>query len=398
MPQKKKYRQTTKIITPQNVRRAHNAAKAAYKGYKVYNNVKKNFTSRRSSATGAPFSELQMVSYKGGKKQKQNLKGAWKVIRANTQRNVYFYENCNRYLSNPPSPGAFGIASSFYGSTASGLYKLPLHLYSLSAVPNVNNGTITNVPAMWALQKSDTTSNSYPTFISIGNITAQNVAGSSVAYQSYPQQSDVLKAISTKLVLYGSLTRPIKYLIQIVQFRKSYLHPDFINGLATAANPIAQPEMSKASAFYDNLTKPYTYSPISFNDNTQNRDLKVIKSWVHIIQPKTNLEASVGLRESTSNVETVGAMPHSKIISIYQKFNRSSKYDWDNSVASALPTSDGTDIIPVLTGGNKTDVTYNARMYLMVRALSPVFTYNTFDAGVSGSYDICTRYYHENQG
>lgn len=363
-------------------------------------------TNKRRKNKRSGYGELSVQKYSGGRIAKKNLKGAWKVLRANTQRNVYAFQQVTRYMANPANPGAYGIASSFNGTAASGSYKLPVHLYSLHSVPNVINGAVTNPPAFYALQKSDTTATSYPSFLPISNIQAQNVSGTSTAFNSFPEQSDILKAVSMKFCLYGTLSRPTRFLFQIVQLRKPYLHPDYINQLGSGAtNPASAVEMQRAAAFWEEMSKPFSYSPLSFVDNTLTKDLKVIKSFEHIIQPRTTFENPVGTGENTSNVVVTNAMPHSKIFTMYHKFNRQANYNWNDQVQTALPDPSNPAVvegIPQMTqilGQNQTDVTWNARMYLMIRALSPIFTYQgKFDSTVQPSYDVSMRLYHENQG
>jgi hypothetical protein len=206
-----------------------------------------------------------------------------------------------------------------------------------------------------------------------------------------------------KFCLYGTLSRPTKFLFQIVQLRKPYLHPDFINQLGSGAtNPASAVEMQRAAAFWEEMSKPFSYSPLSFVDNTLTKDLKVIKSFEHIIQPRTNFEQAVGTSETTGNVVNTSAMPHSKIFTMYHKFNRQANYNWNDSIQAAMQSQAVNSVEispPQIFGQNQTDVTWNARMYLMVRALSPIFTYSgAFDSTVSPSYDVCMRLYHENQG
>ena len=383
-----------RFITPNNVRAAASAAKA---GINTYRRVKKyNIKKPKSIIKG--FGELSVNQYKYGKSPRQNLKQAWKEIKSNEQQNINYYEACNRYMANPTYPGAQLINYVFYGSNQSGQNGQPLHLYSLSATPQIVGGTITNPAALNVLRRSDISTSSYVNFGTFGNYQIQNTSGPSNFAQSFAGQQDILKSVSINMVLYGSVTRPIKYLIQMVQFRKPYLHPDYINAIvANSGTPINQPEISKATAFYDELTKQYVYSPISFSDNTQYKDMKVMKSWVHVIQPALSTER-VQVESETSGAVNQ-AMPHSKIVKIFYKLNRRQRYNWDDSIQPGLSTSNTTDTVPVIAGANKLDTTYNARVYLMVRALSPICTYNgSYDSAAQASYDIAIREYHCNLG
>ncbi|RYX87099.1 hypothetical protein EON73_02060 [bacterium] len=350
---------------------------------------------RRRNTQSDPASELVAQNYSGGRTMRKNVKNAYRILKANTEQNIYASAFCNRYMANPNNPGSLWIKSSFSGTTQQGVMTLPLNLHNLSATPNFNGSAVTYPPSFYYLRTTDPTSaTAVPVFGTQGQFTIVNSSASTLTQNSFPGQTDMFNAVSIKMCLYGTLSRPMKYLIQLVQLKKPYLHPDFIN-----LNTNIGPEMSKAQAFYSELVRPYAYNPCTFQDPKQQRDLKVLKSWVHYIQPRNSSESAQGVAESTTNVESSGAMPHSKLFNIYHKFNRIQRYDWDDSASTALPTTNSQDTQLQIAGANKMDVNYPARIYLMVRALSPVPSYS--DASVPDihpSYDCVIRTYHTNLG
>lgn len=339
--------------------------------------------------------ELSYDRYKGGRRAKQNLRGAWKVLNSNKQRNIYFAEYLNRFMTNSSYPGYQQIKTAFAGSSATGaMSSLPLHLYSLSAAPQITNGSISKPTCGHVLQLSDAASTGYVKFLNLANNwDLQNVSGSSTGVQSFPGQIDNLKSVSIKLALFGSQTRATKYCIQLVQLRKPYLHPEFVNYQTNTS------EQAAARVFYDQLTKDYSFSPVSFINSPSQKDIKVLKTWTKIIQPRLTTEQQDVIGELTAGGSTLGAMPHCELLNIYHIFNRTQRYNWSDNQTTAEPT--GTSDTPPAQqlGDNRNDVTWNARVYLMVRALAPIIQYSDgFDSGACPSYDISIRTYHENLG
>ena len=99
-------------------------------------------------------------------------------------------------------------------------------------------------------------------------------------------------------------------------------------------------------------------------------------------------------------------MPNSHSFNIFHKFNRKQRYNWSDQATQTEPIGDtavpqsGTgqtqgDYTLKMYGDNKTDVTYRARVYLMIRALAtePSLV-GKFNSNISPSYDISLRGYH----
>lgn len=346
---------------------------------------------------GAELTSLQVAT---GRAQARTLQQAWKKLSANTQSNVYWVQNVNRYMTPATAtacPGASQVGTQWSGtSIGAGAAILPLHLWSLSCAPQfVTGGTVTKPTGCWVLNRLS--ASGALNFSSYFNYDCSNTAGtqgSSGTYNqlSFPGQTDELKSVAIKMVLYGTTTRPVKYRIDLVQLMEPYLHPDYIQASTTTA-----PETAATTLFYDELTREYTYSPATFADgNATKGKIKYLKTYTHIIQPKLSSEAATQENYS-GTAEVTTSIPHSHLFNMYHQLNRSQRYNWDDNVATAEPTLNTGDSTSPQQGINKTDVTYRARVYLMVRALAPSPTINaTWEPTVTPSYDISIRTYHNN--
>lgn len=339
--------------------------------------------------------DMAMRKVAGGRKMPRNIKGVWRVLDANTQSNVYYFSYVNRFMTPANAsavPGYINCGSQWSGtSVGSGTFCMPLVLVSLSNAPNVNQGSVGKPSAFYVANRTSATGNIG--FSYYGQWDVHNVAGTSAGVQSFPGQVDLLRAINAKMVLYGTLTRPTKFRIDVVQIMEPYLHPDYI--ISNTTNT----EQQAATAFYDELTREYTYSPATFsNQNATKRKIKYLKSWTHLIQPRNTSEAAVqenysGTTEVTTN------LPHSHVFNIYERFGRRQKYNWDDNITTSEPTGNANDNIAIDAGVNRLDVTYRARIYLMVRALAPSPNINgTWEPTITPSFDLSCRSYHTNLG
>lgn len=340
--------------------------------------------------------ELKVNKYVGGRKPQQNLKGAWKLLKANIGRNIYAIEYVNRMMSaaaNVP-PGNLNIGLMYSGSPAgTGQMTLPLFLTSLSAAPNMNNGNVVPATPVFVLQRASTSGQMY--FLNLsGSYTPIDTVGSTGNQSSYPGQSDILSSVAIKLLLYGCTHRATKYRIDLVQITEPYLHPDFINQV-NGTNGLPANEGNAAIEFYDELTREYTFSPATFhNGNATKRRIKYLKTWYHVFQPKLTNEIATIVDDYAGTSSTI---PHAHSFNIFHRFNRSQKYDWEEGTSTSEPTGNtNVDTVGTTVGFNRTDTTFKARVFLMVRAVAAAPTVNgAWHSTVTPSFDMSIRTYHQ---
>lgn len=351
--------------------------------------------------------DLTRSSVQSGRMLKKNLAGAWKQINANMQHNVYGVSRINRFMSNQGSnsngsqyPPGFNMLGQRYDSTTlgSGQLWLPLVLWNISATPNLVSATPTSPRICSQLIRTANNLNMSfyqdPGASSIPLNTGGNVSNS----LCYPNQIDFLKAFSAKLVLYGCIGRPVIWKIDIVQILQDNFHPDYLLNQNTGnSSTLPGNDPGNCVEFYDELTKSMSYSPASFhNGNATKGKIKFLKSWTHIIQPRLTTESLTTITSSG----TVGAtqiIPHSHVFNLYHRLGRTQRYNWSDNVTTTEPTTDtAADNPPQNLGLNRTDVTYKARVYLMLRALAPEPSLNEWRSDTTPSYDISFRTYHQN--
>lgn len=338
---------------------------------------------------------LQVTKAVGNKRVGHGLQQVWKVLNANKKKSIYAFAFVNR-MGVPANagepPGSVNVGSNWNGATiGTGDGALPLHLISLSQVPNYNGTSLVNPAAYNVLFRAGSSGGMFFTGLS-GTYTPVDTPASSTTYGAFPNSCDILSGVSIKMLLHGCLNRSTKFRIDLVQLLEPYLHPDYQKG-DFSGPPTA--EASATIAFYDELTREYTYSGATFcNGNATKGKIRYLKSWTHTFQPRSTTEAMVTTDDAT--VPSQLALPHCRQFNIYQRFNRTQRYDWQESAATAEPTSNTTDNPSITTGLNRPDVTYRARIYLMIRALSPIPTVNgKWKIGVHPSMDISVRTYHE---
>ena len=343
---------------------------------------------------GAGDLRVNKVAY--NKPVKKTVNQAWKLLEKNKKKLFLCCEGINRYLSG--NGNAFLHQAISGTSVGSGSVNLPLHLFSISNVPNVVNSQFTQPPGLYYLTRTSAAGQ-----MNFGSTNTWNQL--TAPSTQLPSNNDVLKGVKIKMVLYGCLTRPTQYRIDLVQIMKPHMHPDWLiaNGTmysttGTAGNNEQANNINAASAFYEELVRPYAFSPATFsNGDALKGNIKYLKSWYHTIQPRLTTEmADVS---ASNTMDTTVALPHSHVFDVWHSFNRSQKYDWERTVAKAENTGNAGDAPSIEIGGIRTDVCPQARIYLMVRAYNHIPGVNgQFDINCHTSYDYGLRTYHEALG
>nr|AMH87754.1 putative capsid protein [Pacific flying fox faeces associated circular DNA molecule-2] len=374
-------RQTTRVTPGTTVKMSTKAS------------TSENGTKKRVEYRDIPGAELSTKKVVGGRLARKNLRGAWKAIDANKNANVYFYEKVNRYMTPQPDatypPGATVIASTWDNpsGTYNGQFTAPVHLYSLTAAPQGSDAASRPTARYTLVRPSE--SASYITFQKSTEVWKPiNTAQGETLSMSYPGQMDVLKAVSLKFVLFGALTRPVRYRIDMVQILDQTLQPDWLYNYGSQQGP----EQAAALAFWTELHREYLFSPCSFaNGNATKGKIKYIKSWTHLFQPRDTTETGAGTGYDTS----LTPIAHSHIFNIYHRFNRIQRYNYSDTGFTTEPTA-GVDTPITNFGVNRQDVHPRARIYLMVRALSCTPNVKSQNVpAISPSYDLSMRTYHE---
>jgi hypothetical protein len=180
-----------------------------------------------------------------------------------------------------------------------------------------------------------------------------------------------ISGVKMKMILNSPQQRSCKWVIQLVQ-----LHEDVTPGI----------QSTEATAFWQAMTKPYAYSPISDGIRAaQKKYIKILKTMTIIQEAPESDEDHL-----TARMKHVDIMYH---------LNRTMNFKWgENTDKIDMVTEDQ----PIVTNNSAytTHVHAKARMYMMIRTLCE------FSAGTSGvpvdpsnilypSYDYNMKFYHK---
>lgn len=370
----------------------------ASKGRKGAVKGKKRVAKGRKVFNDHAGKELQVTGYSGGRRVKHDLKGAWKFIQSNTSHSIFGWSSVNRYLTtadaNTP-PGSIVCGSNWDGtSVGSGAYTYPMVMFSLSGVANKPGaGSVVSNSAGWWFQRPGASSTYIQTVPSTNYIQPLKVSSTPTEGTSFPLDCDQLDSAAIKMVLYGCLARPTQYKISIIQLMEPYLHPSWL----LAQSNLQGPDALSALSFYEELSKKFDYSPASFSDPSITKGkIKYIKTWTHNFEPRQSIEAPI--ETTVGGIAQYNSLPHSRVFNIFHKFNRKQTYNWQDQGALVEQSGNLQEPTPTFFGQNRTDVTYKARLYLLVQTLSPCPSVGVGvgqgSINMAPSFDISMRLYH----
>lgn len=333
--------------------------------------------------------ELSFYSKADGKPVKKTLANVYKILSASTAQNWYETYGCNSMFGN------IGYANNqlqaLQSATGSPL-TVPLHLYDLTAVPNLINNVVTvpNVKYQCVFSnETDSSSVSFQEQALQKPLFLQNTVGTATNNDSYPEAGDTWVSTQIKMNLVGALSVPMNIHCYLVQFKKDYLCPDVINQLYTSSTTgtAGSQYLAEATAFWQSMVKPLMYNPILVQSSTHAKDMKVLKHDIFRFDPKLSTEPS-------SQEGGVGTLwPHIKTVSYFERMNRTLHYKWNDSdlVSLAANTAD----VQSDAGDTRCTVQPKSRVYLIVSA--EAFELNeaaAFSNVRNASYDIMIKHKH----
>ncbi len=334
---------------------------------------------------------LSKASRRWGRKARQNLRQAWKVLRVNKQQTIYRWQGVSQF-----DTGTGGFFKLRQKGELAETRDTPLHIYTLTGVRQ-ETGTIA-VPAQYMQYTAG--GNLYT-----GNVSFQTLFGQipqnpgsvldtwnyekvennqSSSTLLYPHQADQLDWVSVKLLLYGSTSQPVKYQIDFVQLTDTWLDPQL-------GGPNATPDqLTDRNRFWFNMIKQYTYNPILTPQTRDLKALKVLRSYSCTINPTLTTE-------QTGPGDVIA--PHTKELNIFYRMNRTQRYDWIDSSSVPTPndiTLNNAGVEAIVNPNLKNDVHPRAKVFMIIRALSTVGQPAGTDyvPKFNPSYDIVIRKSH----
>lgn len=314
---------------------------------------------KRVSETDTPSAEYTRVSRAMGRVPRKDLRGAWKLLDQNKSTTIYSYRNYSPFGGVNGPLGLLNVSTT----PTTGVLTAPMHLWDLTAAPNVVNGTVTLPVIQWVPTWGTPAAGASFIWQNSQNFTVENSDQAATITSQYPNGSDTLNWIQAKMLFYCPTTLPCRYQIDVVQFKDTRLVPDSVTG----TNQFA-------SAFYQAMLKRFMYSPLETGNSRYQKYLKVLHTQTFILNPK----------ESTEAVNTIF-----REVNIFMRLNRRCTYDWSDQNNMALTGAGGQTNTDVAV---KTTVHPRARIFLMIRAQSP--NASAFLSTIHPSYDIVLRTSH----
>lgn len=409
MPKAKGYRRRPARKQPRRklnkaVSTAVRAGAAAYSAYRTYSNaraagtstasrvVAKTVRSRQSAVAGSGV-DMDSYTYASGRPLAHNLGNAWKLLDSQRQRVVLRWSRVTRF----DLPGAIPLLNNLNTIAAVNTQRVPVHVFDVSSFQNNGAGTITFAAPGASLAFSDSAAIVWEqlTGQDAGGLdrttwNPEDTPGTVSGGANNPLRRDIWNYINVRMNLYGTVQRPTKYKIQLVQFKQDHLVPSG----APAGNDLQTGTAlyTEAQDFWTYMAKPYTFSNLNDQPPQHANQMKVLKAWDFIINPP----------ETT---ETLSSTPHFKECNIFMRMNKLQRYD--TQPKQPLPTSQAYDRADYtqLNADVRPYVQPKDRVYLIIRALAAsgiataltptVNRVNLFDANYHPSYDIVMKTSHD---
>jgi len=343
-------------------------------------------SSRSRQTTDISFADLVKSNKVTGKYDSAEKKRK-KLIRQSLTRSYFRWQNISPFDS---AGGALKLQWSQAGAAGSAV-DLPLHIFTLTGTPQFTAGALEPGQCGWYLRDSSEADSGTKAFYGMGGDSSLDYAYgwnqeniTTTGYQpSFPNEAAILHSVHIKMLMYGPVSRPTRFKLDIIQLNQPWLCP----GTAPPADSATDFYTSEFNAFWTYMVKPYTYSPLVIQDPKFRRYFKVLASKTVTIEPRTAIEMPRDPASITSTlplVTTGGTLtPHMHELNWFYKMDRRVRYDWNDNVDVAENNPD----FQVNRDNLRVDVTPRARVFLLVRALA-----TKFDQGAVSTYVSCPTY------
>lgn len=293
--------------------------------------------------------------------------------------------------------GGYYLCNQASTNPANSTCLWPLYLIDYKATNNVNNGVDINGQVLWRLQTPSANSTANVSFVQPrlqqssqgANDVNSNVWQPENFYSqtgvsiSYPHRRTLINYIQAKFMFYGTLTRPVRWRVEMIRLNRDWLHPDFeiTTDVSTGAGMNV---LLERNAFWQYMLKPFVETPLCIQDpKMANYYTKVKTLCDFVIEPKLNTEPAADIGESDVS------FPHQRQFDYFERMDAVVKYDWDDTNVRDYNTLG----YQVNTGENKGSVNYRSRVYIMIRALAPVnnTSLTNQDLKIDPTFDMILR-------
>jgi len=286
------------------------------------------------------------------------LKNVWKRVAAATHRQIFGQQLIKSFGSGQGQSnlGHWGTngAQQIYGN---------IRLFSVTGIMNVDlNNNVQSNPVQWYLQATNETDTSIMTWAPEGNFENYSNQQAAIQTHAYPLAKSTLQWVAFKMLLYNPTNAPGKYSIELISLKDERLHP---------VSPTTAGAFS--TAFWQYMSKKYSFNPIASADTTWSKYYKVHKRLVINMDSKDT--------DQTTNTNY-------KEVNFFARLNKSLDYAWAQEDRMNMINNE----TQINMSRNLTDVHPRRRMYILVRALAQRDT--AMNAAVHPSFDYSLKVCH----
>ena len=347
--------------TVKTIARAVGAASAARSAAQKFKSKGKSHTRTKTkegkSEAQSRSADYSRTSVSLGKKPKRDLKQLYKYVDAQKSVSQYAFRLYNQFAS---SSGRVQLAN-VSTSTSTGALTVPCNVWDITSVSNVVGGTVTNPLIAWYPSFSDPTGTGTLSWGNAYNLALESSDNTATVPDNYPCGQSTLDWYNMKLMCYAPTSIPCRWQIDVVQFKDQRLNPE-----TTTQTPFA-------TGFWQSMVKPFAYSPLETGDTSYKKYMKVLYSKSWIMNPKETTDPAPAIM---------------KQVNLFQRLNRSCKFNWSDEDAMNMLAVDG----EINLAPNKTTVHPRARIYVIIRASANNAT--AFTTTLHPTYDIVYKVQH----
>jgi len=288
---------------------------------------------RADSGSGAELTTERFTFRLGSKKGLSN-----KLVKANAS-DVYYKFGAMAPFMNTTSVGVFGsvvgggayalinFVSTLTPTNPFNLY-VPLHVYDITCINNVINGSVTNSTPMWGMTLSGTVG-AGPTFpvssVGFSPLTGYNLAGTSSTSSALqlekseyltvqPTEHNLQEWVNIKMLCYGATNIATEWKLTVFQLKDDEFHPYEI-AESTGVDLAAYPEAQGATNFWEGFASKSFKHPMAQLDIDYKKHMKVLKEITFTQQPRLTNESDA-------------VLGHCKQVNMFIPVYRKNNYKW----------------------------------------------------------------------
>jgi len=261
-----------------------------------------------------------------------------KLIKAARNDTYYRFQTINQFMNTTAtstSPGvvtgggAYALVNQRFGNTIglpSSLY-LPLHVYDLTAMNNLQNGSYIYATPAWQPQLNGTLAAGTvipATTVGFSSMANTLCDGSATSYNLQLERSKVpttqpieeclQEYASVDLLAYGASQMATEWSIKIFQLKDDHFHPYELS-LETNPSTAVYDEAQGACAFWEAFASKSFKHPLAKTSCEFKKHVKLLKEITFVQQPRLTTESDANLG-------------HAKHMKIFLPMFRKNNYKW----------------------------------------------------------------------